>query len=283
MRKPDPIQLTGLVALWLVTCIVSGAAGARADDSDSPLWESWGVSLGSFFDSASSRLRVAGEGEAGTDIDFEDDLGLTGSATLFKLRVYHRLGRRHEVSLGFYEFNRSGTRTIERDLVFNGTVYPASASVTAGLDTRNVELAYAFYPVRRERFGLGVSGGLVAFKVTGSLAARLAVGGGEIEIESSEASTQVPIPMIGVQLRGLLHPRVVALAHARVLPSVSVGDHDGSATSASVALEVKLVKHLRLGFSYDFFDINVDSTDRSLTGNVNWSEDGSQVYFRVVW
>lgn len=274
------LGLAWFLSLMLVFSLPSAAAGQT-----DPLWERWGLSVGSFFYSADSNVRADADrnrAEIGTDIDFENDVGLNSSATLVKLRLYRLFGRRHELSLGTYELNRSASQTITRDLEFENTVFPASATVDGELNTRNIELAYSYYVVRRDRFGFGLSGGIVDFEIEGRLATTLQVAGSSLRL-AERASATVPIPMLGARLRGLPHPRIVLLAEARFLPSIQIGDIDGSSATASLAVEGRVARHVRLGLSYDYFEIDAGVVESSLTGRIKWTEGGSQLYLRFVW
>jgi hypothetical protein len=278
------VGLAGLVPLVLVPLISAFAVpSAVAAQTGSPLWQRWGVSVGSYFNFPDSKVRAdAEESVLGTDIDFEGDLGLKSSSTSARLRVDRLFGRRHELSLGAFELNRSASRTITRDLEFENTVFPASATVRGELDTRNIQVAYSYYVVHRDRLGVGLSTGIVDFRAAASLAATVEVAGVRLTLQEG-ASTTLPIPMIGARLRGLPHPRIVLLAEARHLPSIQVGDIDGSSSMASLALEGRLARHVRLGVSYDFFEIDASVTNGAFTGRVKWTEEGSQLYLRFAW
>jgi hypothetical protein len=285
MKKIEANSAGRLATLALSTWVATLAFADASRAADSPLWNRWGLSIGSYFSSTDSNLRVDGiteMGDVGTELDFED-LGLEPSSTVLKARIDHGFAKRHEISVGYHELDRRGTLSVADDIVFEGMVFPAEASIVAELDVRSLELAYTYYLVREKRFGLGLSVGLVGFEIEGSLAARLSIGGEEVEAQRSDASTQLPIPMVGARLRGLVLPRLVFTAHGRFLPEVSVGDYEGSSYLVSVGLEYELIEHLRLGLSYDQFEIDVATEDPDFTGNVNWSEDGALVYLRAVW
>src|SRR5262249_35234179 len=128
--------LYGLRRLFLVALLGSGSPLFAQDHSeDSILYPSWGLSLGSYFSASDAKLRVdvtTSRGTTiGTDIDFEDDLGLKPDDTLIKARLSHFIGRRHELSLGYYELKRTGEKTISGDIEFGGVTYPAGAGLRA--------------------------------------------------------------------------------------------------------------------------------------------------------
>lgn len=276
--------LYGLRRLFLVVLLGSGSPLFAQDDSI--LYPSWGLALGSYFSVSDAKLRVdvtsSNGTTVGTDIDFEDDLGLKADDTLFKTRLSHFVGRRHELSLGYYELKRTGEKTISGDVDFGGVVYPAGAGVRAELSEENLELAYTYWAARGDRFGLGLSGGVVGFRLDATLDANAQVGGVRRDLHR-EASATLPIPMIGLQLRGLLLPKLVFLGEARYLPKVNIENYEGTSGTATAALEWQIFQHFRLGGSYDYFSIDAKVDDSKLRGKVKWSVEGGQLYARFVW
>ena len=276
----------GLRRLFLLALLGSGSP-LFAQGGDSILYPSWGLALGGYFSAADANLRFDVTNSStgttvGTDIDFEDDLGLKADDTLVKARLTHFVGRRHEVSLSYYNLKRTGEKTVSRELDFGGVVYPAGAGVRAELSEENLELAYTYWAVREDGFGLGLSGGVVGFRLDGTLDASVQVGGARRELHR-EASATLPIPMVGLQLRGLLLPKLVFLGEARYLPSVNVENYEGTSGTATAGLEWQIFQHFRLGGSYDYFFIDAKVDDDKLRGKVKWSVQGGQLYARFVW
>lgn len=279
-------SLHGLRRLFLVALLGSGSPLFAQGEDATILYPSWGLSLGSYFTASDAKLRIdvtSSNGTTiGTDIDFEDDLGLKADDTLVKTRLSHFVGRRHELSLGYYELKRSGEKTISGDLEFGGVTYPAGAGVRAELSEENLELAYTYWAVREDRFGLGISGGVVGFRLDATLDASAQVGGARRELHR-EASATLPIPMIGLQLRALLLPKLVLLGEARYLPNVNVENYEGTSGTATAGLEWQIFPHFRLGGSYDYFFIDAKVDDDRLRGKVKWTVEGGQLYVRFVW
>ncbi len=276
----------GLRRLFLVALLGSGSP-LFAQGEDSILYPSWGLALGSYFSVSDAKLRVDVTSSrtgttVGTDIDFEDDLGLKADDTLVKARLTHFVGRRHELSLSYYELKRTGEKTIGGDIEFGGVVYPAGAGVRAELSEENLELAYTYWAARSDRFGLGISGGVVGFRLDAMLDANAQVGGARRELQR-EASATLPIPMIGLQLRGLLLPKLVLLGEARYLPNVNIENYEGTSGTATAGLEWQIFPHFRLGGSYDYFFIDAKVDDDRLRGKAKWTVEGGQLYARFVW
>ncbi|HEY4594855.1 MAG TPA: hypothetical protein VIJ02_00525, partial [Thermoanaerobaculia bacterium] len=272
--------------LFLVA-LLGSASPLFAQGEESILYPSWGLALGSYFTASDAKLRFdvtdSRTGRTlGTDIDLEEDLGLKVDDTLIKVRLTHFVGRRHELSLSYYDLKRTGEKSISREIDFGGVVYPAGAGVRAEIDQQNLELAYTYYLVREDRFGLGISGGVVGLRLDATLDASAQVGGARREL-NREASATLPIPMIGLQLRALLLPKLVLLGEGRYLPRVNVENYEGTSATATAGLEWQIFPHFRLGGSYDYFSIDAKVDDDRLRGKVKWTVQGGQLYARFVW
>lgn len=197
-------------------------------------------------------------------------------------RIVRRFGR-HAVGLGFYQLElRSRDVVIDRDFEFQGETFPVNAVLSASLEARNLELAYTYWVLQKPKFGLGLSGGIVDFRVEASLDASFRVFG--IDVRTSEsADTELPVPMLGMEARGLLHPRILVLGHVRYLPSIEIENYEGQSTTASIGVEGRVVNHLRLGAAYELFQIDVEVDEADFAGSVDWSIDGIRVYARAIW
>jgi hypothetical protein len=280
------MSLYGLRWLFLVA-LLGSASPLFAQGEESILYPSWGLALGSYFTASDAKLRVDVTDSRtgltfGTNIDFEDDLGLKADDTLVKVRLTHFVGRRHELGLSYYNLKRTGEKTISREIDFGGVVYPVGAGVRAELSEENLELAYTYWAVREDRFGLGISGGVVGFRLDATLDATAQVGGARRDLHR-EASATLPIPMIGLQLRALLLPKLVLLGEGRYLPNVNIENYEGTSGTATAGLEWQIFPHFRLGGSYDYFFIDAKVDDDRLRGKVKWSVQGGQLYARFVW
>ena len=121
--------LGGLLAAGLLATPVfaQSPSGARND-----LPDRFQIDTGYFRISANTVLRYNGGQGAGGDIDFEKDLGVNKDANTFWIDGTRRVGRRHQLKLGFTKISRDrGDFTLQRDFTWGGEVYNAGLSTSA--------------------------------------------------------------------------------------------------------------------------------------------------------
>jgi hypothetical protein len=272
--------------VFIVTAILlltSGLAALPAHADDHTLWPRLTISIGDFITANDSKVRVdASSEQLGSTIDFDADLGLGGSENVFTARIDLLLGRRHELSLGYFDAHREGRQEISEEIAFGGIIFPVNAEVEAGLRQTQTELAYTWWMLRRDRAGFGATLGVVDVKLEADLLARVEVAGFEEELQA-EASTRAPVPLVGLRGRGLLGRWFVLAGELRFLPNVEIGDYSGDAYSASAGLEWRALRNFGLGVSYDVFGINVDLNDKDWRGSVDYSTSGIHIVGRLVF
>lgn len=114
------------------------------------------IDTGYFRMSASTVLRYNGPRGGSGEIDFEDDLGLDPQVNTFWLDGRWRVGRRHQLQLGFTRSGRD-TRdyTLQRDFVWGGQTYSAGLKATTSGDADILGGYYRFAVFRNDRFEIG--------------------------------------------------------------------------------------------------------------------------------
>lgn len=266
--------------------VLAAALAARAasgQDVGNFPFDRFSIAAGSFYQSTDANLRLdAGTVNAGTLISFEDDLGLDKSDQLLRIDVEWRPFNRSQFTAGYYELTREGSRSLGRDIVFGDTVFPVRASIETDFDFQYAELYYTFWAVKQERGGFGINFGASALSFDTSLTAQaeLPGGGGTVRLEES-ASTDLPIPLIGVEGRYALTPRFLIAGNVRILPKVQIEDYEGEALTYGARLEYRLFRHFGLGASWSSFNIDAEVEKQRFLGALDFTIEGAQAFVRV--
>ena len=83
----------------------------------------------------------------GTQLSFENDLGVTDSKALPEFSFLWRINQRHGIEGSFVTLNRSGSRTLDGTIQFGDAVFPVSTTVNAKFDSDVYRVAYRYSPI----------------------------------------------------------------------------------------------------------------------------------------
>lgn len=252
------------------------------------LWPRFAISGGAFDSSTKDEIGVEGEigdaGDADHAIDVAATIGLPKSKTALTAELDWTFADRHSLELRYSSLERRGSRRLIEEVEIGGRVFPIGADGTVSLTTTSLEAAYTYWVVRREHVGFGATIGLVELSVDAAASATASIPGTSVTVtESANASTDLPVPMIGLAVKGQPGNRVVLYARGRFLPSVKVGRYDGEAGSFSVGTDVYLTRWFALGASYDGTYYRADVDDPEWRGSVDLETQGFRLYLRAAF
>ena len=265
----------------LVLAFLAGTADAQTDY----LWPDFAASAGAYLLSTSDKIGVEGEiGALGRPVDVSADLGLPDDETLLSASFDWAFAERHSVGLSYYSNDREGSREIQTTIQIGGRVFPVGARVEAALETTSIEGHYDWWFLRHDPFGLAASFGLVYLSLDASATAtaRIGPGGGSVT-RSASADTALPVPMIGVAVKGRLWGRLVLHGYARLLPSVTIGDYEGEAASYGAGADFYIVGPLGVGLAYEGATYQADVAADDWTGSVDLDTSGWRLYLRAAF
>lgn len=148
------------------------------------------ISLGWFGPSADTTVRLdATNGTLGTTIKFEDDLGVAKKEGLFRIDGYWRPKKRHRLDFGYYDFNRSGLKAINKTINFGDQTFVINTQVTSKFDLKLIKVAYTYLIVAKQKTTVGLSLGVNISDLNVGLS-------GPLGILSQFRSTSFPVPVV---------------------------------------------------------------------------------------
>lgn len=276
-RRTRAVPGPQLVAAGVLGLTAFAAGPAAAQALDDRFW----IEGSAYFPSADTSVSVSRPGAPGTEADLESDLGLKKHETLPAVFGGARLGKRFMLTGEYYALDRNGSRTLNRDLVFDGATYPASAAVDSKLKSNvyRFTLGYAF--LHNETTELGAAVGLHATDFDLRLRGDARVGAGPgLQTESRKRSFLAPLPTIGVFGTYQPNPKLVFNGRVDYL-SLKVGDFKGGVTNAQASVAYLVSHGVSVGAAYRYvaYDLDVDKKTYSATIDYNFS--GPSVFLRV--
>lgn len=230
------------------------------------------VKAGAYFPLNNTNVKVGGaNGNFGTEIDFEDDLGFTSYSTSFIADLNWRVSRRSTVAFEYYYLGRKSTKKLDREINFGENTYPINAEVSAFFNTQIARFSYGYAFISKPKIEAGVLIG--AHFLISDVGLRLESN----FIQDSEIKDNfdfvAPLPDIGLWGNFGIAKRMELFANANYF-YIQVGDYTGSIISYSLSLSYNVYRNLDVELGYTGLNFEVDVEKQRLDGVLKWGYNG---------
>lgn len=269
----------GRLAAWALLSAPAAAAlacatGAHAQAVDEKYW----IEASAYFPSTDTSLTINRPNITGTRIDFEHDLGGDDSQTLPAVYAGARFGR--WVVFGeYYGLDRSGSKTISRDLVFDGVTFPASAQVDSKMKSDVYRLSLGYDLVKTDKAELGLSLGLHATDFDIELATTRQIGNGATQRQTSGHTFLAPQPTVGLFGGYEIAPKWIIAGRVDYL-SISIDKYDGSILNLQASAAYRATPAISVGAAWRYVDYQFDVKQSSYTATVDYHFSGPSLFVR---
>jgi hypothetical protein len=260
-RRPSPVRskkplLCAALAFSLLWLALAGSP-ARAEGFDRGSDDIFLISIGTFlidFDTdASLDSETLGRG---TDIDFENDLGLTSNQTRTRLEGYWRMAPKHRLDFAGYFYSRKAERALDKQIQWGDVVYDVGAEMETEVKSQLFKIDYKYSFVRTSKLEFAFSAGLSTILTKAELAGQGTVsGGGSATFERSSKSVVAPIPVFGLHGEWCMHGNLYLRGGAEYF-AVNVSGWEGKVTDLRGSMDWYPFKHFGFGAGYNVFHID---------------------------
>jgi hypothetical protein len=270
------IILASLGAMLLVPAL-------EAQGRKPGLYEKFQVDLSITTLIINSDIRVDRDGGPGTDVDAEDDLGVSTLKIQPRVSLRWRPGRRHEVEVGYQFVRRSGEKVIDREIEIGDSVFEAETLLSTTYNTDQAFLAYRFAFLAKERTQVGLGIGLGALFVDVGLDAPEDNGG-----RRADARVNAPVGSVGLYSRFLSGERWYFELDARYIEA-TIDRYNPMVVEWNAAARYLLSERFELEAGYGGSAIEVNIDPEAGTGLGDFGPGGRIKYglqhfrFGVVW
>jgi hypothetical protein len=209
-----------------------------------------------------------GSGIVGVSVGFESNLGMDPSQTLPALLASYRVGGRHHIIGGYYELQRTGSKSLDTDIPLPDTTFTIGTTVASSFSTRVLTLGYGYSLLQTPTSSITP---YVALYVA-DWEAGVGTQGGLAPLQG-EVSLTAPLPMLGMVVHSELASRLFIMGNLGLF-FLRVGDYDGSIIEINAQLAYQLFSFLRIGGGYAIFSVDVTATAPDFKGEVRYKFDG---------
>jgi hypothetical protein len=268
MKYGIPCPLFAAVILGGVTLVPTTSSAQDQRERGSIL-------LGMFItDRATSARLDANNGDAGSDIDLEDDLGLEDSTSVARFGGYYWFKPRHRLDFSIFDLSRDASRPIQETIDFGDQTFVINTVVNTSNDLTITKVDYTFAALNRPRGFLGVIGGLYVSSTKLSLSSPN-VGSAESE------DVTAPLPVLGVRGEYEVTDRI-ALRGAIQWFGIDTGDVGGRLVDTYIGADYTFGERYAVGLALNDVSLSIEATDDTgWNGELDWGYDGILLYFKV--
>jgi len=272
-------------AILLLLILVSPRTFAQTNDD----WQSWpmgerfSISVSAFRPSLDTKVRVdASDGEPGTVIDFEQNLGMSETELLPSILFDWRFAKKHRLSLGHFVLNRSGSAVTTTEIHFGDEVFSIDLPISSFLDVNVTHASYSYSLLFDEKKELAISAGLSVqdfkFGIQGN------EGQGLIEAESGITA---PLPAFGITGGYAFTDKLFLRAGAGLFSfEFALSNEDelsGEIKNAMLALHHQTFENVQFAISYLFFDIDASFGTATGFNSIDYSYHGPSLGVAVTF
>ncbi len=243
-----------LVALWAAAASPASAQPVVSEQQREAIRgipDRWGVTLGSFWQTFDTRVRLDGRTVSGDEIDVEEEFDLAKDITSLQLNAFYRFSARHRIDLSYISWSRAHTTTIQREIHWGDAVYDAGASVNAKASAEMVNAVYKYSFINNGKVNFGLNGGVSSLWTATSLSGAGTVAGGGPVAGAVTRSEDVifPIPVIGAHFEMTLAKRCFWRAEENFFQA-RVAGYDGNVSEFTTSVDYYFTRNVGVGGGY---------------------------------
>jgi hypothetical protein len=232
------------------------------------------VSAGAFFPINNTQIQVGTtNGNHGTEIDLENDLGFSKSSSSFMGTFEWRISRRSRLNFEFFALDRSSSKSLERQIDFGEHTYNINTRVSASFNVQIARVAYGYAFLSKPKYEAGLLIG--AHVLFADLGMRVEANQAVLEYNDSFNFT-APLPDIGVWGEFVLGKRFGLYVNANYF-AIKINDIDGRIVSYNLALSYNVVQNFSLTAGYTGLNFKVDAVKEKLSGFLKWGYNGPTI------
>ena len=275
-----------------VSIVLAGAASfspVRAEDFAGDVPDLVWLDAGWSTNEISTNVALQGKNGLGVTINFEEVFDFNVNRSTARMYGTARISpKRRYIDFGYVAINRSGNKTLDRDVDFGDYQVSTGADVTAKFNTGFIYAAFRYDSLHLEPIRISGSAGLTWLQLSTGLSGTGTFTDPDGVLTtgsfSRETSAGAPVPMIGLNLDWALARRLVLRGYGRFF-RLNLSSFDGGLFEAGLRLNWYFAKHFGLGLGYDRTDLRIDELKVG-DGNIvraNYGFSGASLFINLAF
>lgn len=261
------------------TNISSQSKNASPQQKELGSWQKhrFTIKAGAFFPFNNTDVSIgSSNGDIGTNIDLEDNLGFSSFSSSFIAEINWRASRRSSFGLEYYYLGRNSTKTLEKDIHFGDNTYPAESTISANFNTQITRFYYGYAFISKPKIEVGALVG-THFLITDI----------SLKLETNlTTSTEVkdnydfvaPLPDLGLWGNFGIAERMNIFANANYF-YIKTGEYTGNVFSYSLSFAYNLSENLGIELAYTGLNFELEKELQNKQSNLKWGYNGPSIKF----
>jgi hypothetical protein len=260
----------------LLATLLAGAV--HAEDYLSPTEERVRLSLGFDYLNSNTNVQIdSSAGVVGTPVNAEKDFGMAKSDVEAKFQIMLRVGERNRVRFDYFSLDRTGSATINEDILFRNVELLPGDPVNSNLSIDVLSITYGYSFIHREKFELAATLGI---NVT-DISARARVNTIARHVDQTEDQAG-PFPTVGLDATYVISKRFYVDGRAQYFKA-NIDDLDGSLGFFELDALYRLRPNVSFALGYELVRAHLLSAKASEAGLFNFNTQGPGLFVRVAF
>lgn len=209
----------------------------------------------------------------GTQISFEDDLGLTPDVQQGRVEFIFRLHERSRVRVDMWQINRNAAATPTSDIVFGDVTLTPADVVNTNFNWRQIDVTYTYSFLRGARYELGA--GIGAHAIQGEADVR-------VWARAQHESFTGAGPFATVAIDGtFLISRLWSFNARAQYMSLNFNSNSGALGDYHADVQYRWRPNLAFGLGYESTHAHVTVNNSNPNGEMNFDVHGAELFVRA--
>jgi hypothetical protein len=242
----------------------------------SPITDRFALRISYFAPTVDTFLRLdRTTGQAGTELQVEDDLGMEAKPNQARAELIFRLGERNRLRVDYFKLTRYGDKVLDSTIAFGDQTFLAGERAQTLIDWRQLTFTYTRSVLYFDKFelgaGLGIS--LLETKARGEVVAR--------NVREQEDAV-APFPTFALDATWRISKRWSLNLRGQTF-TANLDDFDGSLSDYHGDIQYRWRKNFAFGLGYTSLKIKASSTDveQDMPGRFDQDISGPEFFIRA--
>jgi len=213
-------------------------------------------------------------GQPGTDLRVEDDLGLEDKSNMARMEMIFRLREKNRLRVDYFKSTRFGDKVLNKTIRFGDQTFLVNDRAQTSIDYRALGLTYTRSVLYFDRFELGVGIGisLIEAHAKGEVVAR--------NVREKEDGV-APYPTIALDSTWRISKRWSFNGRAQTF-TANTSDFTGSLSDYHGDIQYRWRRNFAFGLGYTSLRIRAESTStKNMPGKFNQDIKGPEFFVRA--